>query len=586
MALGHEADSSRADSTDRRSPLRLTSVFRSWSWSVVGLLAATLVALPVLTVFWTLTQDSGGIWTHLVETGLLYRYAHNTALLAVGVGCLAGVMGAATGWLVAMCRFPGRRILHWALCLPLAVPTYLSAYAWTDLLQGSGPVQSALQAWTGWQRSDYWFPEIRSLPGAVVILSFGLYPYVYLAARAAFIEQSGSAVEVSRTLGRGPWSSFLRVSLPLARPAIAAGMVLVLMETFAEFGAVSHFAVDTMATGIYRTLLGLDSLTAAGQLASCLMIAVAVLLLLETAARRQARFHSATLSYRQKSVYHLRPVAATLACIACSIPVWIGFLIPLALFLWLTFQGGDRRAGELFWGYASNSFFLAAIASLSAVTLAVLIAYGCRQRSNRLIQFASHAARLGYAIPGTVLGIGLLIPLTWTDHTLNRWVGTWLGAEARPGLILTGTVFAILWGYQTRFLAVSLGVIETSLARVRATFDEAARTLGASSGRIIASIHLPLMVSSLLAAGLLVFVDVVKELPATLILRPFDFETLAVRVYQLASDERLEEASTGALAIIGVGLLPVICVSYLLERRHATQQPRSDESPQPVEHAG
>jgi len=563
MALGFE-----------RPATWLASRIRSWSWSAVGLLAATLVALPVLTVFLTLLRDSDGIWAHLVQTGLLYRYAWNTGLLALGVGCLAGVLGAATGWLVAMCRFPGRRVLHWALCLPLAVPTYLSAYAWTDLLQGSGPVQAALQSWTGWQRGDYWFPEIRSLSGAVVILGFGLYPYVYLAARTAFIEQSGSALEVSRTLGHGPWSSFLRISLPLARPAIAAGVVLVLMETFAEFGAVSHFAVDTMATGIYRTLLGLDSLTAAGQLASCLMTVVALLLWLETAARRQARFHSATLSYRQQSVHHLGPVAATFACLVCSIPLLIGFLVPLALFVWLTFQGGDRRARELFWGYAGNSFFLAAIASLGAVTLAVLIAYGCRQRPNRLVQVASHAARLGYAIPGTVLGIGLLIPLTWTDHALNRWVGAWFGAESRPGLILTGTVFAVLLGYQTRFLAVSLGVIETSLARVRVTFDEAARTLGASSARVVASIHLPLMASSLMAAGLLVFVDVVKELPATLILRPFDFETLAVRVYQLASDERLEEASTGALAIIGVGLMPVVCVSYLLERHQAAQRAR------------
>lgn len=535
-------------------------------------LAAVLVAVPVLTVFWTLTQDSGGTWAHLYDSGLLTRYAWNTALLGLGVGLLAGLLGTATAWLVTSCEFPGRRLWHAALCLPLAVPTYLSAYAWTDLLQGSGPVQVALRSWTGWERSQYWFPEVRSLSGAMVILGFGLYPYVYLAARAAFREQTGSALEVSRTLGHGPWSSFFRVSLPLARPAIAAGILLVLMETCAEFGAVSYCAVDTMSTGVYRTLFGLDSLTAAGQLASSLMVAVALLLGLEVFARRQARFHSATLTYRQQSAYQLRPLAGILACGLCSLPVLLGFVTPVAMFVWLTLPGGDRRAGELFWSYAGNSFYLATIASLAAVALATVIAASRRGPQGRVMRATAHLARLGYAVPGTVLGIGLLLPLTWFDHTLNRWIGSIWGAEARPGLILTGTVVAVLLGYQARFLAVSLGVIETSLARVRVTFGEAARTLGAGPLRVLWSVHLPLMWTSLLAAGLLVFVDVVKELPATLILRPFDFETLAVRVYQLAHDERLEEASTGALAIIAVGLLPVLWVSYLLEpRRHASK---------------
>jgi iron(III) transport system permease protein len=536
------------------------------------LAAAALIALPVLSVFWTLTQDSGGTWSHLNESGLLARYAGNTLALGLGVGCLAGLLGTSTAWLITSCDFPGRRLLHGALCLPLAVPTYLSAYAWTDLLQGSGPVQAALRSWTGWERSDYWFPDIRSLPGAILILSFGLYPYVYLAARAAFREQTGSALEVSRTLGHGPWSSFLQISLPLARPAIAAGTLLVLMETCAEFGAVSYFAVDTMSTGVYRTLFGLDSLTAAGQLASSLMVAVALILGLETFARRQARFHSATLTYRQKTAYRLRPLAGMAATVGCCLPVLLGFFVPVAMFVWLTWRGGDRRAGELFWGYAGNSFYLATIASLAAVALATLIAASSRGPQGWLMRATAHLARLGYAVPGTVLGIGLLLPLTWFDHTLNRWIGSIWGLEARPGLILTGTVIAVLLGYQARFLAVSLGVIETSLARIRVTFGEAARTLGAGPLRVLWSVQLPLMWTSLLAAGLLVFVDVVKELPATLILRPFDFETLAVRVYQLAHDERLEEASTGALAIIAVGLWLVLWVSYLLEpRRHASK---------------
>lgn len=569
MALKEDLDAAPPPPTSRGYAYALLSFL--WQSCGVGLalIVTGLIALPVLTVFWTVTQDSEGVWSHLSESGLLYRYGWNTTLLGIGVCCLAGLLGTSTAWLVASCQFPGRTILHWALCLPLAVPTYLSAYAWTDLLQGSGPVQTALRSWTGWERSDYWFPEIRSLPGAILILGFGLYPYVYLAARAAFREQTGAALEVSRTLGIGPWPSFFRVSLPLARPAIAAGVLLVLMETCAEFGAVSYFAVDTISTGVYRTLFGLDSLTAAGQLASMLMLAVTLFLWLEIFARRQAKFHSATLTYRQISVYRLRPIAGSVACLICCLPVLIGFLIPLGLFITLTVRGGDRRAGELFWGYASNSFFLAGIASLTAVVLAIVIATSKRRRSGWLIRGTAHLARLGYAVPGTVLGIGLLLPLTWFDHALNRWIGSWWGAEARPGLILTGTVVAVLLGYQTRFLAVSLGVIETSLERIRVTFAEAARTLGAGPLRVMVSIHLPLMFSSVLAAALLVFVDVVKELPATLILRPFDFETLAVRVYQLAQDERLEEASTGALAIIAVGLLPVVFISYLLEPRRA-----------------
>lgn len=547
------------------NPFRLRALS---PWPLACILLASVVALPVLVTAAGVFADSEGAWTHLAQTRL-GLYARNTLLLALGVCVIGTIVGVSTAWLVTMCRFPGHRLFRWAMLLPLAVPTYLSAYAYTDLLQFSGPVQTGMRDAFGWSRADYWFPQIRSLGGAIFILSFSLYPYVYLAARAAFLEQSGCAIEAGRTLGRGPWRNFLTVSLPLTRPSLVAGASLLLMETVAEFGAVDYCAVDTLATGIYRTWIGLESITAAAQLASCLLGVVTLLILIELIARRRARHHHMTHRMRPLPSYQLGPSAGIGAMLACLLPVLIGFGVPCALFIRMAWRSGDARALELFADHGSKSLVLGLTAALLATILGLIIVYGRRVHPGHATLLASRCAGMGYAIPGTIIGIGLLIALTWMDHRLNAVVAHWFGPEARPGLLLSGSVVAVMLGYQARFMAVALVIIDAGLGRVRASLDDAARTLGASRLRVLTRIHLPLLRGSLFAAALLVFVDVIKELPATLILRPFNFETLAVRVYQLASDERLPEASTGALAIILIGLAPVIVLSRLIDRARA-----------------
>ena len=533
--------------------------------TAIAVLVTAAVAAPIAVVVAHVGADSGGLWSHLAAT-VLPDYARNTLALALGVASLTCLLGVSTAWLVTLCRFPGRSFLRWALLLPFAIPSYLCAYAYTDLLQFSGPVQSALRAAFDWGRQDYWFPEARSLGGATVILALGLYPYVYLAARAAFLEQSVCVLEVGRTLGLGPWRSFVRVALPLARPSIAAGLSLALMETLAEFGAVQYCAVDTFATGIYRTFTLPDrhALTAAAQLSVCLLLFIALLIGLESLARRAARFHHTSTRYRALPSWRLRGARAALAAAACGLPVLLGFCIPFGVFLLGSWRGGDPRAGETFLEYGRNSLLLAATASALAVALALAVAFGRRLRSTPVTRVMTRLAALGYAIPGAVIAVGIVIPITWLDRRLA--VAAELALGTAPGLLLSGTVVALLYGYQSRFLAVALNLLQAGYSRVRPTLDDAARTLGASPTRLLSKVHLPMLRSTLLAAALLVFVDVVKELPATLILRPFDFDTLAVRVYQLASDERLAEASTGALAIIVIGLLPVLVLSRMLDR--------------------
>lgn len=536
---------------------------RGTSWMVAIITA--VIATPVVVVTAHIGRDSGGLWQHLAST-VLPVYVRNTLLLGLGVSLVTGVLGVASAWAVTLCRFPGRRVFRWALLLPLAIPTYLSAYAYSDLLQFSGPVQTGLRELFDWTRHDYWFPEVRSLSGATLILALGLYPYVYLAARTAFVEQSVCVLEVGRTLGLGPWRSFWRIALPLARPSIAAGLSLVLMETLAEFGAVEYCAVDTFATGIYRTfkLPDAHALTAAAQLSVCLLGLILLLLGAEAYARRAARFHPLSTHQRALPSWHLRGPKALLAVAVCSLPVLLGFVVPAGIFAAKTWQGGDTRAREVFFEIGRNSLLLAALASGLAVVLALLVAFGRRLHTTPWTRAMARLAGVGYAIPGAVIAIGILIPVTWADRRLSEVLGALLGST--PGLILSGTAVALLYGYQTRFLAVSLNLVQASLTRIRPSLDDAARTLGASPGRMLRSVHLPMLRGTLLGAALLVFVDVIKELPATLILRPFNFETLSVRVYQLASDERLSEASTGALAIILLGLLPVVLLSHMLDR--------------------
>ncbi len=553
--------SSEAPVTDDRVLTRARARFDGWS--LLTVIIAAFVALPVVTVLAHVVVPAGDIWGHLSET-VLSRYVTNTLGLMVGVGLGTLIIGVGTAWLVVMCRFPGRWVFEWALLLPLAVPTYVIAYAYTDLLQFTGPVQTWLREIFDWGRGDYYFPNIRSLGGAITLMSLVLYPYVYLLSRAAFLEQSVCVLEVGRTLGRSPLRLFYGVAIPLARPAIAGGVALALMETLNDFGAVQFFGVDTFTTGIYRTWFGLGEQVAAAQLAACLLVFVMILVLLERWSRGRAKYFHTSSKYRELPQYRLSGGRAALAFIACGTPVVVGFLLPAGLLTSMTLQGGDALLGTRFMEFAWNSLMLATAAAVVAVFLALLLSYGVRLRGSRITWGAARVASMGYAVPGSVIAVGVLIPLGWMDDRINVFMNERFGIL--PGLIFTGTMVALVYAYVVRFLAVSYNAVEASLDKVTPSMDAASRTLGKTAGTTLRLVHAPIMRGSLLAAGILVFVDVMKELPATIILRPFDFDTLAVRAYDLASDERLNQASTASLAIVLVGIIPVILLSIAMRK--------------------
>ena len=531
-------------------------------WAISTFVIALLVALPVIVIFAHVFFPSGEVWQHLAST-VLGRYLSNTVVLSVSVGLGTTLIGTACAWLVVMCRFPGRRIFEWALLLPLAVPTYVIAYAYTDFLQFAGPLQSTLREWFDWQHGDYYFPNIRSLGGASVLITMVLYPYVYLLARASFMEQSVSALDVGRTLGLAPWKMFRRVALPLARPAIIGGVSLVLMETLNEFGAVQFFGVDTFTTGIYRTWFGLGEQVAAAQLAACLLVFVFIVVVLERASRGGKQYH-ASVRYQALPQYSLRSGRAALAFAVCFLPVLIGFVLPALVLLVMAVTTGDKLFGTRFLTFAFNSVSLASGAALVAVALAVLLSYGARLNASRWVRGANRVASMGYAIPGSVVALGIMIPLAWLDQRLNLFLRDNYGFMV--GLIFTGTAFVLIYAYAVRFLAVSFNTVEASMGRVTPSMDAAARMLGQTAGGALRKVHTPIMRGSLLAAGILVFVDVMKELPATIILRPFNFDTLAVRAYSLASDERLAESATSSLLIVAVGIIPVVVLSLAMRR--------------------
>ncbi|CAG0927819.1 MAG: hypothetical protein EFKGCFLK_01444 [Rhodocyclaceae bacterium] len=527
--------------------------------ALAALAVAALAAAPILSV-WTnlLAGGTGETWAHLAST-VLPEYVANTLWLCLGVGLGVIVVGVATAWLVTMHEFPGRRLFEWALVLPLAVPAYVMAYTYTDLLQFVGPVQGWLRESFGWQKADYWFPDVRSTGGAVAMFTFVLYPYVYLLARTAFLERASGMLEVGRSLGLSAWGSFFRISLPLARPAIAAGTALALMETLADYGTVAYFAVPTFTTGIYRAWFSLGDRAAAAQLSAALLGFVILVLLLERASRGRARFHNTTGRNRPQSGRRLAGLAAAGAVLACALPLVLGFLLPAAILLEMALTEGDAQFGARFFQLAGNSFTLAALTALLGMGLAVVLAYAARLSRAPWPQWLNRVVGLGYAVPGSVIAVGVLIPVTRLDNWLAGWIASWSGSN--PGLMLTGGIAALVYAYLVRFLSLALQTVEASLAKITPSMDDAARSLGCGQGMALKRVHLPLLRGSLLTAGLLVFVDVMKELPATLVMRPFNFDTLATQAYVLASDERLAEASTAALAIVAVGVLPLIAVS-------------------------
>lgn len=538
-------------------PPQASRVRRPQLLTILSLVIALLLSVPVLTVAWNVFQPSSDTMAHLAST-VLPDYLLNTLVLIAIVGSGVMLLGVSTAWLVTMYRFPGHRLLQWALILPLAMPAYVIAYAYTDFLQFTGPVQSLLRDLFGWQTPrDYWFPQIRSVEGAGVMLMLVLYPYVYLLSRAAFLQQSVCALEVGRTLGCNSWRTLLRVGIPLARPAIVAGTVLALMETLADYGTVQYFGVQTFTTGIYRAWFSLYDHTTAAQLSAMLLGIVLVLLLLERWNRGRQRYHHTSSRYRQLARKELRGRRRWLATLACALPVFLGFLLPSTVLLLMALDAGFDI--PRFLPQAMNTFILGASTAVLAVALAVLVAYGARLQPGRLTTFASRLSSLGYAVPGSVIGVGALIPFAWLDNSLDSWLRDTFGVSS--GLLLTGGIAAMVFAYLVRFLAVSLQAVEAGLSKVRGSMDDAARTLGRGPSGTLVAVHAPLLWSSLLTAGLLVFVDVMKELPATLIMRPFNFDTLAVQAHNYAADERLAAAATPALMIVLVGLIPVLLLS-------------------------
>ena len=516
-----------------------------------------LLVVPILAVLSSLLQPFGETWRHLAAT-VLARYAGNTALLLALVA--AGVMsiGVTSAWLVATYRFPGSRALEWALMLPLAMPAYVMAYAYTDWLQFAGPVQSALRAATGWQAREYRFPAIRSLEGAAVVLSLALYPYVYLIARTAFRDLSRSAIESGRLAGLSAWGSFWRVALPLARPALAAGTALALMETLADFGTVSYFALEVFTTGIFKAWLSMGDASAAAQLSSCLLGFVFLVLLLERASRGRAAYHSQSPGKRGPAP-RLRGALAALACAGCTVPVVLGFLLPAGILAQLALADPDASWSARIPALIGNSFLVSGVTAVAAVLLALAMAYAARISKSRAAAAANRVAALGYAMPGAVIAVGVLVPMGHLDNWLAALLEDAIGVKV--GLLLTGTLAALVYACLVRFLAVALQTIEAGLARITPSMEDAARSLGASPAATLARVHAPLLAPTLASAALLVFVDVMKELPATFALRPFNFDTLAIEAYNLAKDERLAEAAVPSLVIVLVGLVPLVALT-------------------------
>ena len=551
-------------------PARAAAAWRPSALLLGALVTAALVSLPLLAVAWQALGSGGpggqgtqGTWAHLAST-VLPDYIVTTLWLCAGVGSGVVLLGVGAAWLVTRHQFPGRAAFEWALVLPLAMPAYVMAYTYTDLLQYVGPVQTALREAFAWRRADYWFPDVRSTGGAVLMFSLVLYPYVYLLARTAFLERGGAMIEVARSLGLSPWQGFVRVSLPLARPAIAGGVALALMETLADFGTVSYFAVQTFTTGIYRAWFALGDRVAAAQLALLLLAFVTGVLVFERVSRGRRRFADPSLRRGNTGRVALHGGRALLAMAACAVPLLGGFLLPAGLLLRMAINGGDAQFGERFIGLAGNSLLLAGLTALLAVALALLIGYAARVHRGGAMRWAHRVAGLGYALPGSVIAVGVLIPVTRLDHVLAALLRQTLGWQ--PGLLLTGSIAALVYACLVRYLTAAMQAVEAGLAKITPNMDQAARSLGHSPAQALRWVHLPLLRGSMLTAALLVFIDVMKELPATLVMRPFNFNTLATQAYTLAADERLAEASTAALAIVVVGLLPMVVICRQIAR--------------------
>lgn len=521
---------------------------------LASLMVALLVGTPIAGVLMNLVtvgDADGTTFPHLWRT-VLPGYIYNSVAIASIVAVLGAMIGIGCAWLVSAFDFPGKRLFEWALVLPLAMPAYVVAYAYTDFLQFSGPVQGSLRSMFGWQIHDYWFPQVRSVGGAGILFGLVLYPYIYLLARNAFLERSPRMWDAARTLGLGPWQAFFSVSLPLARPAAAAGIALALMETLADYGAVAYFGVPTLTTGIYKSWYAFSDRSAAAQIAAVLLVTVTLLMLLEQKSRGRARYYAVGGKVSAQRSPRLLGRQALGAILFCALPVLMGFLLPLLILLRLIVREDALDFSARYIGWVQNSVILGVVTALIAVAVCILLAYAARVSTSRVQAFCNRIVSMGYAVPGAVIAVGILIPLS----RLDAWT-----ADHGASFFLTGSLLALIYAYLVRFLAVSYQSVLSGLVKITPAMDASARSLGHGLGSMLIKVHAPLLWRSVLTGGLLVFVDVVKELPATLTVRPFNFDTLAVITHQLASDERLGEAALPALTIVLVAIIPVMVLA-------------------------
>ena len=526
-------------------------------WYPITFAVAALVLLPLSVLLLSWGDIDTEIWAHLWQTQLP-RLLSNTLILISGVSVGVTVLGVSLAWLTSLCEFPGRRWLDWALMLPFAIPAYVLAFVFIGLLDFAGPVQTLAREWFG---SGMRFPRVRSTGGVIIVLVLVFYPYVYLLSRSAFIAQGKGLMEAARVLGQSPWRAFWSVALPMARPAIGAGLALAIMETLADFGAVAVFNFDTFTTAIYKTWYGFFSLTSATQLASLLLLGVMVVIYGERRARGAAR--PANDRARSAPLYRLRGFKALAATGWCGLVFLCAFVIPvLQLLVWL-WQRGRFDLDERYVGLILHTLYLGGLAALVTVGVALLLAFARRQAPRRPVRAAVGLANLGYALPGSVLAVSIMLAFSYLDREFVVPLSGWLGGAGKP--LLLGSLGALLLAYLIRFMAVAFGPLESALARIRPSLPQASRSLGVGGPALFFRVYLPLLLPGTLSAALLVFVDVLKEMPATLLMRPFGWDTLSVRVFEMTSEGEWARAALPALTLVLVGLLPVI----LLIRRSA-----------------
>ncbi|MGL6123669.1 MAG: ABC transporter permease [Shewanella sp.] len=533
------------------------------SWSLAGYTVAALLVLPLFALILQALQPDEAVFGHLMAT-VLPTYIINSLLLIFWVSLGSLLIALPSAWLMARCEFVGRRYLQWALLLPLAMPGYIVAYVYTDLLDYAGPVQRSLRTLFGWRApQDYFFPDIRTLGGAACVLSLVLFPYIYLLARTAFMEQSLNLAQASRIMGCSPWQSFWRLSLPMARPALAVGIALVAMETAADFATVSYFAVPTLTTAVYDTWLGYGNLTAAAKLSAIILLVVFMLIGVERFARRKQQLFQKQSRIQSIDLYKLSKGMTLIALSFCSLLLLLAFVLPFGILVSYAIDYFDQSWDSLFWQLSFNSLSLALMASLICCLIALLLMFVRRISPRPRDALPARLASTGYALPGTVLAIGVLVPLTLLDFALND-ITDFLGLKG-PGLLLTGSIVALVFAFCVRFVAIAIGSVESSYKRISPSLDMVSLTMGQSPSQLLTRVHLPLLAKGLFAGALLVFIESMKELPAALLLRPIGFENLATYAFQFASDEKLEHGALAAIVIVLVGLVPLIYLNRSLE---------------------